>query len=96
MRTVGLKELKDKLSEYGRMAAAGETVLVTEHDRVVAEIGPPNPARSSMASDALLSDAVRNGWLTPPVFIGRGPPPRNPVMTVDGLLNELQSDRAER
>jgi antitoxin (DNA-binding transcriptional repressor) of toxin-antitoxin stability system len=29
MRKVGLKILKNKLSEYVRLAAAGETVLVT-------------------------------------------------------------------
>jgi antitoxin (DNA-binding transcriptional repressor) of toxin-antitoxin stability system len=43
MRSVRLKELKNKLSEYLRLAAAGETVLVTDRDRVVAEIGPPKP-----------------------------------------------------
>jgi antitoxin (DNA-binding transcriptional repressor) of toxin-antitoxin stability system len=41
MRSVGLKTLKNKLSEYVRLAASGETVLVTDRDRVVAEIGPP-------------------------------------------------------
>jgi antitoxin (DNA-binding transcriptional repressor) of toxin-antitoxin stability system len=43
MRSVGLKTLKNKLSEYVRLAAGGETVLVTDRDRVVAEIGPPSP-----------------------------------------------------
>jgi antitoxin (DNA-binding transcriptional repressor) of toxin-antitoxin stability system len=42
----GLKVLKDKLSEYLRLAASGETVRVTDRDRVVAEIVPPNPIRS--------------------------------------------------
>ena len=41
MRSVGLKLLRNKLSEYVRLAAGGETVLVTDRDRVVAEIGPP-------------------------------------------------------
>ena len=40
MRSVGLKVLKNKLSEYVRLAASGETVLVTDRDRVVAELGP--------------------------------------------------------
>lgn len=30
MRSVGLKILKNKLSEYVRLAASGETVLVTD------------------------------------------------------------------
>ena len=32
--------LKNKLSEYIRVASNGETILVTDRDRVVAEIGP--------------------------------------------------------
>ena len=46
MRSVGLKTLNNKLSEYVRLAAAGETVLVTDRDRVVAEIVPPRVERS--------------------------------------------------
>jgi antitoxin (DNA-binding transcriptional repressor) of toxin-antitoxin stability system len=96
MRSVGLKVLKNKLSEYVRIAAGGETVLVTDRDRVVAEIGPPGPARSPMLSDALLLDAFRQGWITPPISVGREPPPRKPMMTIDELLNNLQRDRADR
>ncbi len=44
MRTVGLKILKNKLSEYVRLAAS-ETVLVTDRNRVVAEIVPPGAGR---------------------------------------------------
>ena len=96
MRSVGLKTLKNKLSEYIRLAAGGETVLVTDRDRVVAEIGPPGPSRSPLLSDALLIDAFRQGWMTPPISVGRGPPQRKPVMTIDELLSNLQRDRADR
>ena len=96
MRSVGLKLLKNKLSEYVRLAAGGETVLVTDRDRVVAEIGPPRPTRSPLLSDARWLDACRQGWITPPVLIGREPPVRQPVMTIDELLGDLQRDRAER
>ena len=41
MRAVGLKILKNKLSEYVRLAQGGETILVTDRDRVVAELVPP-------------------------------------------------------
>ena len=37
MRLVGITLLKNKLSEYFRLAAGGETVLVTDRYRVVAE-----------------------------------------------------------
>ena len=49
-----------------------------------------------MLSDALLLDAFRQGWMTPPISVGRGPPPRQPVMTIDELLRNLQRDRADR
>ena len=38
MRVVGIRELKDKLSEYVRIARGGESVLVTDRGEVVAEI----------------------------------------------------------
>jgi antitoxin (DNA-binding transcriptional repressor) of toxin-antitoxin stability system len=96
MRSVGLKVLKNKLSEYIRLAAGGETVLVTDRDRVVAEIVPPQAGRSLLLADALLAEAVREGWLTPPPLAGSGPPPRKPMMSFRELMKELQHDREDR
>jgi antitoxin (DNA-binding transcriptional repressor) of toxin-antitoxin stability system len=96
MRSVGLKVLKNRLSEYVRLAAGGETVLVTDRDRVVAEIVPPQAGRSPMLADALLADAVRDGWVTPPVLPGSGPPPRKPVLAFDELMRDLRQDRDAR
>ena len=96
MRSVGIKVLKNKLSEYVRLAAGGEIVLVLDRDRLVAEIGPPNSARSPVLSDALLMEAVRQGWISPPVSVGHEPPARKPVMKIDELLSNLQRDRADR
>ncbi len=95
MRTVGLKILKNKLSEYMRMVASGETVLVTDRDRVVAELRPPH-GRGPTMTDALLADAMRRGWLAAPLVAQGGPPSRGPVTTLDTLLQELQKDRDER
>ena len=41
MRAVGIRELKNRLSEFVRLVEAGESVLVTDHGRVVAELSPP-------------------------------------------------------
>lgn len=38
MQSVGIKTLKNRLSEYVRTATAGETVLVTCRGQVVAEL----------------------------------------------------------
>ena len=96
MRAVGIKMLKNKLSEYVRLAADGETVLVTDRDRVVAELGPPQPGRTADVSDALLSDAVRRGWLRPPIAPLEGLPARKPVAPLADLLQELDADRSDR
>ncbi len=97
MRAVGLKVLKNKLSEYIRVAAGGETVLVTDRDRVVAEISPPRAGRSPLLADAMLADAVRSGWLTP-ALVGKeaGPPPRKPVAPLKEILDGLAEDREDR
>ena len=96
MRAVGLKVLKNKLSEYVRLAERGETVLVTDRDRVVAEIVPPDKSRSPLLADALLADAMRHGWITPPALPSAGVPPRKPVMSFRELKRELEQDRSER
>lgn len=96
MRAVGLKALKNRLSEYVRLAARGETVLVTDRDRVVAEITPPRSDRADSLADAQLADAVRRGWLRPPLLHDDGVPPRAPVEKLADLLRELASDRDDR
>jgi antitoxin (DNA-binding transcriptional repressor) of toxin-antitoxin stability system len=96
MRSVGLKVLKNKLSEYIRLAAGGETVLVCDRDRIVAEIIPPRPRESQTVSDALLAEVVRKGWLSPPILPRGGPPPRKPVCSWEDLSAELKASREDR
>ena len=98
MHAIGLKILKNKLSEYVRLAARGETVLVTDRDRVVAELVPPREGRSEILADAQLAEAVRHGWVTPPTMgrSGSGGPARAPVSSFNDLMQELDHDRGDR
>lgn len=96
MRAVGLKVLKNKLSEYVRLAARGETVLVTDRDRVVAELGPPREGRSEILNDARLADMVRRGVIRPAVRPPGEAPRSKPVMSTEALLAALADDRGER
>lgn len=96
MKAVGLKILKNRLAEYVRMAASGETVLVTDRDRVVAELVPPAAGRSPWLADALLADAVREGYVTAPLMVAEGAPPRMPVAPLREVLKELDLDRQDR
>ncbi len=96
MRSVGLKILKNKLSEFIRLAAGGETVLVTDRGRVVAEIVPPQPARKLMTDDQLIAQGVKEGWLTPATIPPGDPPPRKPVTPFEELMKDLDESRADR
>ena len=96
MRAVGLKVLKNRLSEYVRLAAGGEVVLVTDRDRVVAELGPPGADRSPVLADAQLAEIVRNGSLRAPMLAASGPPARLPVASLDVVLRGLAADRTDR
>jgi antitoxin (DNA-binding transcriptional repressor) of toxin-antitoxin stability system len=96
MRAVGLKILKNKLSEYVRLAAGGETILVTDRDRVVAELVPPREGRSPDVADAVLAELVRKGWVTPAARPLMAAPSRAPVAPLERLMREIKQDRADR
>jgi antitoxin (DNA-binding transcriptional repressor) of toxin-antitoxin stability system len=96
MRAVALKTLETQVSEYVHLAEKGETVLITDQDRVVAELIPSREAASPFAHNPALAEAVRKGWITPAEVISDEPPPRLPVASVKELLKELDEDRADR
>jgi prevent-host-death family protein len=93
MRTVGLKTLKNKLSEYVRVAAAGETVVITDRGRPVAELVPPKAKPESV-----IERGIREGWITPATDRSGKPPPRKPIpgYTLEDLLADLDKDREDR
>ena len=95
MRTVGLKILKNKLSQYVRLAAAGETIVITDRGRTVAEMVPPQP-RSGLTS--FEEKGVREGWLQPAKRPFEPLPPRKPIpgYTLEQLLADLDRDREDR
>jgi prevent-host-death family protein len=97
MRTVGLKILKNKLAEYVRIAAAGERVLISDRDRVVAELVPPEAGRAEEVADAVLVGLVREGIVSPALTPGRGlsvPHPRGSRLA--DVLADLDRDRGDR
>lgn len=98
MKTVGVKQLKAHLSEYLRAVRAGETVLVTHHDEVIAEICPPRePAAPEETETRLraLAEAgevtrarlPKQGWTWKVEGLGL------PAGTAETLLDELRGER---
>lgn len=63
MSTVGLRELKNKLSQYVALARAGESVSITDRGHVVAELSPPKRHPRTGEPVVTLDDLRRKGIL---------------------------------
>jgi prevent-host-death family protein len=64
MKTVGVRDLKNKLSEYLRHVRLGESILVTDRGEVVAELLPPGKGQGDASVPAGLQSLARRGLLT--------------------------------
>jgi prevent-host-death family protein len=96
MKTVGIKTLKNKLSEYIRAVAGGETVLVTDRGRVVAEIVPPRVAADASPAERKMAELIQQGLVRPAIRPLKGSPPRRPIVSFDELMSEIEADREDR
>lgn len=86
MADVGVRELKQRLSEYLDRAERGELVRVTDRGRPKALLGPlPGRAR--------LEEGVAEGWITPGSKSGLGEVQR--WKSRERVLDALSEDRAE-
>jgi antitoxin (DNA-binding transcriptional repressor) of toxin-antitoxin stability system len=64
VKTVGIRELKNRLSEYLRQVRSGESVLVTDRGEVIAEFSPPGRVPADTSVPAGLLGLARRGLLT--------------------------------
>lgn len=64
MKTVGVRELKNRLSEYIRHVRAGEGVLVTDRGEVVAELIPPGHGATDTSVPPGLLALAKQGLVT--------------------------------
>lgn len=98
MKAVGVKQLKAGLSEYLRAVRAGQTILVTDRDEVVAELRPARRPAPVAEPDEVLTALAEAGqitraglakgrwrWRVRGLGLPRG--------TAERLLNELRGDR---
>ena len=65
MKSVGARELKNRLGTYLRQVREGVTILVTDRGRPIAELRPLAPADGSEA--AALAKLAAEGLLSPPL-----------------------------
>lgn len=98
MREVGIRELKNRLSEYIRLVREGEVVMVTDRGEVVAELRPPHAASELLQKYPGLVDMVRRGLVRLPLK-RNGPdaypllPSVTPPGTAAEILDWLREDR---
>ena len=99
MKSVGVKQLKSRLSEYLRLVRGGETVLITDRDQVVAELRPTRKQPIGADSlDEILESLAERGEVTRAIL-----PKRRwrwkatglglAAGVANSLLNETRSDR---
>jgi prevent-host-death family protein len=73
---VGVRELRDNLSEYLRRVRAGEMLVITDRGKAIGELGPAAEGRSI----GLARDLVRRGVATwdggKPKGLSRAPRPK--------------------
>lgn len=66
MVTVGIKNLKDSLSRYLKRVKDGERVLVTDHNRIIAEIVPaPTAGEKADLLETYIREQASTGMLLP-------------------------------
>ena len=63
MSEVGIRELKNRLSEYVRRVKEGEVIQVTDRGQTVAELRPPQPGGALAGRHPGLADLAQRGLL---------------------------------
>jgi antitoxin (DNA-binding transcriptional repressor) of toxin-antitoxin stability system len=95
MKAVGIRELKNRLSEYVRMVRSGDHILVTDRGVVVAELRKPGAAADSPYPG--LVELARQGRARlgaknrPDLY-----PPLDPVLSEGEAAVLLEEERGER
>lgn len=98
MRTVGIRELKARLSQFLREVQRGEILLVTDRGRVIAEVRQPGASEwtAGSSADRALARMSAEGRLK--LAERRAEPyPASPVKSASGTARRLlEQDRGER
>jgi len=96
---VGIRELKNRLSEYIRQVREGEVIMVTDRGEAVAELRAPETAGNELLQKyPVLAEMARKGLVRlPRKPNGPGAYPLLPSVTPPGtaakLLDEIRGDR---
>ncbi len=94
MKTIGARELKNRLGTYLRQVREGATIVVTDRGKPVAELRAVMPAESD--EEARLQELVATGLLAPRTG-KRLTERRKPIRIAGPSLSEtIVEDRGDR
>ena len=98
MKTIGIRELKNRLSEVVRAVKAGDHILVTDRGTVVAELVPPGRPRTDPSIPPGLArlaerGIARLGAPNDPRLYRNLPPLRRRPASVARLLDDERGTR---
>jgi hypothetical protein len=97
MKTVGLRDLKNRLSEYVRQVRSGQTFVVTDRGQVVAELHSPDTVPSGTKVDPAVAKLVNRGLLIlGRPNTGRVYPPLSPLLRSTTSAELLDAERGGR
>ena len=74
METVGIKELRNRLTYYLKLTKEGSKIIVTDKGSPVAIIQSIDRMRNKMVVEEKLAFLVKRGKLKPPLKKGKLPP----------------------
>lgn len=96
-KAVGVRNLKNNLSAYLREVKAGQRILVTEHEQVIAELREPGTLAREETRHSLLETWILEGKVQP-ARTSKGKrnlsvtPFNFPKGTAQRLLDEVRED----
>ncbi len=99
METVGIRELKNRLSKYVRQVQAGDVVIVTDRGKVVAELWPPGHREQRTDVHPGLLELERRGLIrlatvpNDPNYYPTMPPLQHGGPSVQELIDWERGDR---
>jgi len=77
METVGIKELKNKLTYYLKLTKGGSKIIVTDRGAPVAKIQRINRIRNNTGFEERLASLAKRGMLRLPLKKGKLPPSKS-------------------
>jgi prevent-host-death family protein len=95
MISVGVRDLKNQLSQYLQYVKDGERVVVTEHNRIIAEIVEPERQETDTVIEQKLQQLSREGEI---ILAKRNKslvslPETKETLDWETVYNEVRADR---